>query len=111
MLSARADEPIYLARPDDNATISVAADHAQHWQQGSYEVWHLTGHCHVAQGTTDIRGPEGGPLDWKNMSRTQQQPNQPLKIIAYFEGTKSDAVTLAATSPVPTAKAGSVAGR
>lgn len=105
MLSARADEPIYLARPDENATISVAADHAQHWQQGSYEVWHLTGHCHVAQGTTDIRGPEGVLWLEKNVG-TQQQPNQPLKIIAYFEGTKSEAVTLAATSPVPTAKVG-----
>jgi hypothetical protein len=107
-LPAMANEPIYLARPDDNAAISIAADHAEHWQQGSYDVWHIAGHCHVRQGTTDIGGPEA--VLWVDQHAEPQRPDQPtkpnlpLKVIAYFEGTKSELVTLANSSAAAAAK-------
>jgi hypothetical protein len=90
--TARADEPVYLARPDDDAAISVAADHAQHWQQGSYDVWHLAGHCRVHQDATDIHGPEA--VLWIE-EPSPNQTNQPRKIIAYFEGAAGESVTVA----------------
>jgi hypothetical protein len=103
-----AQEPVYLARPDDGAAISIAADHAQRWQQGSYDVWHLVGHCHVNQGALDIRGPEAVLwVDHHAEPSTPQQPNQPpqpLKVVAYFEGTKDDLVKLANNSAAANTK-------
>jgi hypothetical protein len=95
---ARAEEAIYLARPGDETAISVAADHAQHWPQGSYEVWHLAGHCHVQQGSTDIHGPEA--VLWIE-NPSAQKPEQPHKVIAFFEGTKGEGVTVANLATAP----------
>jgi hypothetical protein len=96
--AAAVEEAVYLSRPDDDAAITIAADHAQHWQQGSYEVWHLSGHCRVHQGTTDVHGPEA--VLWIE-SASPKQPDQspPLtKVIAYFEGTPSESVTVASVA-------------
>jgi hypothetical protein len=93
-----AEEPVYLPRPDDNAAISIAADHAQHWQQGSYEVWHLTGHCRVRQGATDIHGPEA--VLWI-ASHEPKQSDRATKVIAYVEGTSSELVTVANVAATP----------
>jgi hypothetical protein len=103
MTRAATQEPIYLSRPDDGAAISIAADHAQHWQQGSYDVWHLAGHCRVRQGATDIHGPEA--VLWIE-GVAPEQPDQlppPQKVIAYFEGTSSELVTVASV-PAATTK-------
>jgi hypothetical protein len=90
--SVLAQEPIYLPRPDADAPITIAAEHAQHWQQGSYDVWHLEGHCRVTQGSTDLGGPEA--VLWiDNAERTN--PDRPMKVLVYFERSATQTVTVA----------------
>ena len=97
--AAGAEEPVYLPRPDDNAAISIAADHAQHWQQGSYEVWHLTGHCRVRQGATDIHGPEA--VLWVE-KRDPAKTENVTKVIAYLEAKPGESVTIASLAATTT---------
>ena len=66
---SRCREPMTMRRS------SVAADEAQHWQQGVYDVWHLRGNCRVRQGETDIRGPEA--VLW--IDATIGDPEQPRR--------------------------------
>jgi hypothetical protein len=100
---ALAQEAITLPRVDDIAPIEVAADEAQHWQQGEYEVWYLRGSCHVQQGETEIRGPEAVLWIDRDESADPDQPPEPTKLIAYFEGGREQAVLLerAATKANP----------
>lgn len=95
-----AQEAITLPRADEHAPIRVAADEAQHWQQGVYEVWRLRGNCLVSQGETNIRGHEA--VLWIDRGELEQA-NVSAKVIAYFEGGPRQSVLLehAATKTNP----------
>ena len=98
---ALAQDAITLPRADEAAPIRVAADEAQHWQQGVYDVWHLRGNCRVRQGDDRDPRPRGGAVDRPRRSRTSRIA--PAKVIAYFEGGSQQAVSLehAATTANP----------
>ncbi len=68
------------APEDPTESITVAADASRHWQQGAYEVFHLSGNCYLNQGLTYARGPEA--VLWIERG---DSPGQPTKVIAYFE--------------------------
>ncbi|MGE3993785.1 hypothetical protein, partial [Pseudorhodoplanes sp.] len=69
----------------------MAADSAEHWQQGIYDVWHLAGNCRVRQGATEVCGPEA--VVWIDQGAAGQE-NAPSKVIAYFERGSQQAVQL-----------------
>ncbi len=113
---ALAQQPgLYMPRPDNQLPVMVSADRAQHWQQGSYDVWLLSGHVHVGQGGMHVRGPEA--VLWIE-NAPLGRPGQPTKVIAYFERNPADVVTLedvgspaAVSDASPTAPSPPVAGR
>lgn len=69
----------------------MAADSAEHWQQGIYDVWHLAGNCRVRQGETVVCGPEA--VVWIDRGEAGKL-GSPSKVIAYFERGLKQAVTL-----------------
>ncbi len=71
--------------------IVVEAELAEHWRQGSYEVWHLQGNCLVVQGETEIRGPEA--VLWID-EVVSSEADQPAKVLAYFERGTTESVRL-----------------
>jgi lipopolysaccharide export system protein LptA len=91
MSPATAQDSITLPREDQRSSITIAADSAEHWRQGVYEVWHLAGNCRVQQGNTEISGPEA--VLWIDQGPTEQ-PDKPTKVLVYFERGKEKAVTL-----------------
>lgn len=88
---APAQEAITLPREEDGRPISVAADTAEYWRQGVYDVWHLTGNCRVQQGSTEVTGPEA--VLWIDRGGLDD-PQSPSKVLAYFERGPQQAVTL-----------------
>ena len=75
----RADD-IQVVDSTAHEPITVAADWCTHWQEGVYDVWHLRGNCYLNQGLTYARGPEA--VLWVD---ARNFPQQPIKVIAYFE--------------------------
>ena len=43
---------VSLPEASQSEPIWASADAANRWQQGSYEVWVLRGHCRIVQGTS-----------------------------------------------------------
>ena len=81
--SAHAAEPeIYWAANNTHATISVAADRAIRWREGSYDVWVLEGKCLVNQELTYARSARA--VLW--IDREGAESGKPTKVIAYLEG-------------------------
>jgi lipopolysaccharide export system protein LptA len=92
--TAAAQDAITLPRAEDDAPIRIAADQAEHWQQGVYDVWHLSGNCRVRQGETDIRGPEA--VLWIDRADPNEpnEPDAPARVLAYFERGPQQPLTL-----------------
>ncbi len=78
--AARADD-IRAASIAAREPITVAADWCTHWREGVYDVWHLRGNCYLNQGITYARAPEA--VIWID---ARNHPQQPIQVIAYFEG-------------------------
>ena len=68
--------------PDQRAPVLVTADVANHWQDGSFEVWLLRGRCRLDQGGTTTRAKQA--VLW--VERGDPLEHRPHKVIAYFEG-------------------------
>jgi hypothetical protein len=81
---ARAEVDLPIA--DEAHTITIRGDSASHWEQGSYEVWHIRGKCEIRQGDVVARGAEG--IFW--IDRAESFSGQSSKVIAYVEGGASD---------------------
>ena len=65
-----------------NQPIFISAEAANRWQQGSYEVWVLRGHCLITQGAGAARCQEA--VLW--IDRADVTTRQRNKVIAYLEG-------------------------
>ena len=78
--SAEFTNDIRAAAPNPQEPITVAADSCTRWQEGVYDVWHLKGNCYLNQGLTYARGAEA--VLWID---ARNAPQQPTKVIAYFE--------------------------
>ncbi|HVX13981.1 MAG TPA: hypothetical protein VHC22_22545 [Pirellulales bacterium] len=73
---------IELAPADADSPITISADQANEWKEGSYDVFLLRGRCVVTQGRNTCRSNDA--VIWiKKGDGTQQQP---AKVIAYLEG-------------------------
>jgi hypothetical protein len=71
-----------LPSPDPGEAIVVAADAANRWTQGEYEVWLLRGRCSLKQGLVTARSDEA--VLWiERAERSDQKRNM---VIAYLEG-------------------------
>lgn len=73
---------VTLDTPESLEVITIAADSAQHWTQGVYEVWTLKGHCYLNQGQTYARSDEA--VLWIERGALSGDP--PHRVIAYLEG-------------------------
>jgi lipopolysaccharide export system protein LptA len=73
---------IALSEVESIDPITIAADNAQHWTQGVYEVWVLEGNCYLNQGQTYARSQ--GAVLWIEQGGVHGDP--PHKVIAYLEG-------------------------
>ncbi|HEX4143346.1 MAG TPA: hypothetical protein VHY91_07330 [Pirellulales bacterium] len=80
--AAAAQVDLTLPQPSLDDPITVEADHATHWTQGAYEVWHLKGSCMISQGLVYARAAEG--IIWVERGGASGDP--PHKLIAYLEG-------------------------
>jgi hypothetical protein len=76
--SAQADLPA----PNPHDPISSMAQHANHWTEGSYDVWVLSGNCLIAQGALTAHCNQA--VMW--VDRTKTNGAQPQKVITYLEG-------------------------
>lgn len=73
---------VELPPPDSDEPIVVSAEAANHWRQGSYEVWVLRGNCRIRQGSGSARSNEAALwIDYAPAAGAQRS-----KIIAYLEG-------------------------
>ena len=68
-------------QPSWNDHITVSADRASRWQQGSYDCWLLTGNVYLNQGPVTTRGQSAVLF----VEPANKYTNEPTKIIAYFE--------------------------
>lgn len=68
--------------PRSSSPVVVRATHANHWQQGTSEVWLLHGNCQIVQGHVSASGQEA--VLWVN--RAQADSGQDSKVIVYLEG-------------------------
>ncbi|MBL7044202.1 MAG: LPS-assembly protein LptD [Pirellulaceae bacterium] len=73
---------IALPLPAETAEISVRADQANHWRDGSYEVWVLRGNCQIVQDNVNARSSDA--VLW--VDRAEPLSGRTSKIIAYVEG-------------------------
>ena len=71
--------------------IAISADRAIKWEQGQYEVWVLTGHCAIEQGTVSTRSEQA--VLW--VKRASIFSREPHRVIAYLE----DGVTVDYADP------------
>ncbi|HUE72227.1 MAG TPA: organic solvent tolerance protein OstA [Pirellulaceae bacterium] len=85
-IAARARADVELPIADPAHTITIRGDSASHWEQGSYEVWHVRGQCEIRQGEVTARGAEG--IFW--IDRAESFSGQSSKVIAYVEGGTGD---------------------
>lgn len=67
---------------DPNDTIVIAAESAQHWIEGNYEVWLLNGDCLVQQGTTATHSQQA--VLW--VKQSGEFGARENRVIGYFEG-------------------------
>jgi hypothetical protein len=83
LLSA-ATAPAQVDLPEPNLTdpILVTAETANHWMEGSYEVWLLRGDCRIRQGMASAHSQEA--VLW--ILRADAPGEKPSKVIAYLEG-------------------------
>ncbi|HEY2412106.1 MAG TPA: hypothetical protein VGI40_07680 [Pirellulaceae bacterium] len=79
-VTARAAVDIPVADPAQ--PIAIRAGGANHWRQGSYEVWVLRGAVQIVQGTAVAKSDEA--VLW--IDRAEAFSGRPSKIIAYLEG-------------------------
>ncbi|HEV3340265.1 MAG TPA: hypothetical protein VG125_07905 [Pirellulales bacterium] len=77
-----AAQSIELAAPDKKAPISISADQANQWKEGSYVVLLLRGRCVVSQGANVCRGKDA--VVW--ILHGDGTERLPTKVIAYLEG-------------------------
>ncbi|HET6880315.1 MAG TPA: hypothetical protein VFI31_09180 [Pirellulales bacterium] len=82
VLAQPAASEIELAPPRFDDPITVSADHANAWKQGSYDVLMLRGHCVVGQGYNVCRGNDA--VLW--IKKGDGTEKNPTKVIAYLEG-------------------------
>ena len=82
VLASPAAAGVELSEFHGPQAVVVTAEAANRWQQGSYEVWVLRGHCRIAQGFTTTRSDEA--VLW--IDRAEDGSQQPSKVIAYLEG-------------------------
>ena len=79
-------QDISFARPNLFHSISVQADRATRWTQGSYEILHLAGDVRIAQ--HQHRMSADSAIVWVELRDTEEpsleQP--PHKVIIYLEG-------------------------
>ncbi len=73
---------VELPEPDLDEPIVIAAEAANHWRQGAYEVWVLRGNCRICQGAGSARSKEA--VLW--IDRAHDTPRRRSKVIAYLEG-------------------------
>lgn len=67
---------------DPTQPIAIRANGANHWRQGSYEVWVLRGAVQIKQAATEANADEA--VLW--IDRAEAYSGRPSKIIAYLEG-------------------------
>ena len=77
-LAAQVETP----QPDPLYPITVRAEAANRWTQGSYEVWLLRGNCRISQGPSWARCREA--VLW--IARNSRMEQGRTKVIAYLEG-------------------------
>ncbi len=70
-----------IGKPNESLSITISAQAANRWKQGAYDVWLLRGNCRLQQGAYVAACDEA--VLWVDRS---ENPNEPSKIIAYFEG-------------------------
>jgi lipopolysaccharide export system protein LptA len=86
--AVRAEVSLPLADP--SFSITIRGHSASHWQQGSYDVWHVRGNCEIRQGQIAARAPEA--VFW--IDRAESYSGQMSKVIAYLEGTGGEKVVV-----------------
>ncbi len=74
-------EEFQLPAPDRTEPIVIAAEAANRWQQGQYEVWLLRGKCQIGQGAGSARSDEA--VLW--IDRAEPTEWRPGRVIAYLE--------------------------
>ena len=77
-----ASAQIHTPTPTPQGPVVISAASASRWQEGSYEVWWLQGHCQIQQGRTRSAGEQA--VVW--IERSDWPLRRPHKIITYFEG-------------------------
>jgi hypothetical protein len=75
---------------DQSGEIVIRGKEARTWEQGSYEVWHVRGGAEIRQGQVVARAAEG--IFW--IDRADAFSGRPSKVIAYFEGSGSEKVSV-----------------
>ncbi|MFO0897973.1 MAG: organic solvent tolerance protein OstA [Pirellulales bacterium] len=71
-----------MPKSDAAASVVVRADRGARWTEGAYEVWLLEGSCAVKHGRTLARGEQA--VLW--IDRKCEEPDGPIKVIAYLDG-------------------------
>src|SRR5262249_9397459 len=74
--------PIELPQPDSRYPISVEAEHGNHWTEGAYDVWVLSGNCRLTQGPSHASATEA--VLWIDHSTAVGEPG--YKMITYLDG-------------------------
>jgi len=82
VLASASRGEVTLPPPDPTAMITVDADQAERWDQGSHEVWILRGSCAVAQGALRATGDEA--VLW--IKRDDNSADAQNRVIAYLDG-------------------------
>jgi hypothetical protein len=77
---ARAE--VELPGNNEEAPVLISAEAANHWKQGTYEVWLLRGNCRIQQGTSLAQSQEA--VLW--IDRAAAGDKRQSKVIAYLEG-------------------------
>ncbi|WP_197528871.1 LPS-assembly protein LptD [Aeoliella mucimassa] len=82
---------VFLPRPLGDPAIAISANAASKWQDGAYEVWHLSGGCSLAQGDNVVTAGEA--IVWIDPPEPDS-PDQVHKVLVYAEPETGRAVTL-----------------
>ena len=80
--AAPAAAQVQLPEPNQHEPIVIAAEAANRWRQGAYEVWVLRGNCRICQGAGSARSNEAA-LWIDHAAATGRRRS---KVIAYLEG-------------------------
>ena len=82
---------VFLPRPMGDPAIAISATAATKWQDGEYEVWHLSGGCALAQGDNLVEAGEA--IVWIDAPEPDS-PDQTHKVLVYAEPHAGTTVTL-----------------